>query len=141
MTQTKDPAAPGTPAGSAVAQGEEVSQLDLFEPLLVPAHDSVATRPPRVRGVRRSASTEGGREERENSSGSCEENYMRRPRTNRRVSLAAIKRTIGAVSEAGVPIQTISVHADGTIVIGAAQEPTASVKVDDDIFTTWASRL
>ena len=141
MTQTKDPAALGTPAGSAAAQGEEASQLDLFDPLLVSANDSVATRPTRGRGVRRASSKERGCEERENSSGSRKENHMRAPRHKGRISLATIKRTLVAVSKAGVPIGTVSVHPDGTIIIGAAQEPAASPNDNEDVFAAWASRL
>lgn len=136
MTRTKDPAAHGASARRAVVEDpsrETPRQTDLP---LFPDEKGTASRPPAGRegdavGVEKTV-------ESENASSSRKEKPVRRRQLKSVISVVSIKRVVKAASVAGLPVSSLEVRPDGTIVLG-----TTGPANDDgeDVFAKWADRL
>lgn len=76
--------------------------------------------------------------ESENEASSREEKPVRRQRLKSPVSVVDIKRVVKAATVAGLPVSSLEVRPDGTIVLG-----TTGPANDDseDVFAKWADRL
>lgn len=73
----------------------------------------------------------------ENAASSREEKPVRRQRLKSPVSVVDIKRVLKAANVAGLPVSSLEVRPDGTIVLGT----TGPANDDEDVFAKWADRL
>lgn len=134
MTRTKDPAAHGAPARRAAVQGEKPGQPGRLSLSLLP----------RLEGLHDLADASGAAEEARaecedgglpESNAAPKEKRLGRPRTKSPISAVAINRVISAVKKAGLPVATVEVRSDGSLVIGTITSD------DKDDFERWSAVL
>lgn len=138
MTRTKEPAAQEASARRAVVgNSSRETPRQTVLPLLPDLGENVE--PPRSGRVGDAmANAKAKRGESENASSSREEKPVRRERLKSSFSAVNVKRAVKAVSTAGLPVDSVEIRPDGTIVLATTRPANDG---GNDVFEAWADRL
>ncbi len=138
MTRTKDPAAHGASARRAVVENKGRATPEQIVLPLPPDMEGTADPSLPGRSGAGVSAAKGLKRGSENAASSREEKPVRRQRLKSPVSVVDIKRLVKAATVAGLPVSSLEVRPDGTIVLS-----TTGPANDDgeDVFAKWADRL